>query len=180
MRNSVQGFWFLHCGDSVEEPDWLVVLLSCGGGGCECQSQPTGPPIDSGTSSPGQGYQFGIADPVVTYPHYWHKPLLHSCERNPAGSQCLPKAGSHSASALCGQLAGWASAPLGQFLPQLISSLWPMPGKDSSLAEQAACGVSARQAYFHRFPISLESLLGGTVPHRVLLGVCRVLLLLVQ
>lgn len=169
MRNSVLGLWSLHSGDRVAKPGRLVVFLSCGGEGCECQSQPTGAPRDSGTSSPRRGHPFGTADASHLRSHLGipgMSPMLRSPEPSPAGSQCLPKAGSRSASALHGHLAGWVPAPLGQFLPQLISSLWPMPGNEPSLAEQAACVVSARQACFccwhwPRFPGTLP---GGHHP----------------
>lgn len=151
MRNSVLGLWSLRSGDRVAKPGRLVVFLSCGGEGCECQSQPTGAPRDSGTSSPRRGHPFGTADASHLRSHLGipgMSPMLRSPEPSPVGSQCLPKAGSGSASALDGHLAGWVPAPLGQFLPQLISSLWPMPGSEPSLAEHAARVVSARQACF--------------------------------
>lgn len=151
VRNSVLGLWSLRSGDRVAKPGRLVVFLSCGGEGCECQSQPTGAPRDSGTSSPRRGHPFGTADASHLHSHLGipgMSPMLRSPEPSPVGSQCLPKAGSGSASALDGHLAGWVPAPLGQFLPQLISSLWPMPGSEPSLAEHAACVVSARQACF--------------------------------
>ena len=180
VRNSVLGLWSLRSGDCVAKPGRLVVFLSCGGEGCECQSQPTGAPRDSGTSSPRRGHPFGTADTRHLRSHLGipgMSPMLRSLEPSPAGSQCLPKAGSRSASALHGHLAGWVPAPLGQFLPQLISSLWPMPGNEPSLAEQAACVVSARQACFccWHWPHFPRTLPGGrgTIPHRVLLGACR-------
>ena len=66
------------------------------------------------------------------------------------------------------RLAGRVPSPLGQFLPQLISSLWPILGNEPTLAEQTACGVPARQACFlcwHR-PRSRGILPGGHHPSR--------------
>lgn len=145
MRNSVLGLWSLGYGDRVAKPGRPVVFLSCAGEGCARVSPGASQRLWHLLPQDGPSiWHSRPQSPTLPSGHTWHEPHAAFLGRSPAGSLCLPNAGSCAAFVPCGRLAGRVPSPLGQFLPQLISSLWPILGNEPTLADclWGACQAS--------------------------------------
>lgn len=141
--------------------------------------EPTGAPRDSGTSSPGQGHQFGTADPV-TYPRSWHKPLAAFL----GAESCWEPVPAKGWEPFC-LCPLWAVGSLGLCFP------WPVPATanllpvahawQGALSGRAGCMWGVCQAslvpLLPHFPGILP---GGHCPSQSSPGSLQVFLLLVQ